>query len=301
MVKTEKQGFFSLLRIAAPYLALTTLYTIIILAVEEHFGDHIYKIPGQVVSVFGLAVAFFLGFRMNSAYDRWWEARKIFGELTNTSRSFVVKVVAYFNNPKNVSSTDERGIQRGVELIRLCKLYIKQLKNEMHNNFHPGFDAENLDLLKAHAVNTDQKISNEILIAMTISIEHSFSQNAPFEKSDLMQHINRFYDVQGKAERIKNTAFLKIYSAFTKIVVGFYVLLIPFLIGDIDLGGEDSGFEFLSIPIMAVLSTAFLTINRLANLYAEPFSDNRTSVNIDKIIETIEADCDVAIKKCPSL
>lgn len=67
MVKTEKQGFFSLLKIAAPYLALTTLYTIVILAVEEHFGDHIYKIPGQAVSVFGLAVAFFLGFRMNSA------------------------------------------------------------------------------------------------------------------------------------------------------------------------------------------------------------------------------------------
>jgi putative membrane protein len=79
-----------------------------------------------------------------------------------------------------------------------------------------------------------------------------------------MQHINRFYEVQGKAERIKNTPFLMIYSAFTKIIVSFYVLLIPLFIGDIDLGGEQSGFEFLAIPIMVVISTVFLTINKLA-------------------------------------
>lgn len=107
-----------------------------------------------------------------------------------------------------------------------------------------------------------------------------------------MQHINRFYDIQGKAERIKNTPFLMIYSAFTKIIVSFYVILIPLFIGDIDLGGEDSGFEFLAIPIMVIISTAFLTINKLANLFGEPFSENKkTSVTIDEICKTIEQNC----------
>ena len=83
-----------------------------------------------------------------------------------------------------------------------------------------------------------------------------------------------------------------IYSAFTKIIVSFYVILIPLFIGDIDLGGEDSGFEFLAIPIMVIISTAFLTINRLANLYGEPFSENKkTSVTIDEICKTIEQNC----------
>jgi putative membrane protein len=97
--------------------------------------------------------------------------------------------------------------------------------------------------------------------------------------------------LQGKAERIKNTPFLMIYSAFTKIIVSFYVILIPLFIGDIDLGGEDSGFEFLAVPIMVIISTAFLTINKLANLYGEPFSENKTSVTIDDICKTIEQNC----------
>ncbi len=88
MIKTERQGLLQLLKIATPYMMITTVYAIVVLGLEEYFGDHIYKISGQIGSVFGLAVAFFLGFRMNSAYDRWWEARKIFGELTNNTRSF---------------------------------------------------------------------------------------------------------------------------------------------------------------------------------------------------------------------
>lgn len=97
MIKTEKQGLRQLLKIAAPFILFTLVYAVIVLGLEEYFGDHIYKISGQIGSVFGLAVAFFLGFRMNSAYDRWWEARKIFGELTNNSRSFVTKFYVYYS------------------------------------------------------------------------------------------------------------------------------------------------------------------------------------------------------------
>ena len=107
MVKTEKQGLLQLLKISFAYIVITTICTVLILGLEEYFGDHIYKISGQIGSVFGLAVAFFLGFRMNSAYDRWWEARKIFGELTNNTRSFVTKIYAYYGNKENFNETSE--------------------------------------------------------------------------------------------------------------------------------------------------------------------------------------------------
>ncbi|WP_373549747.1 bestrophin family ion channel [Haliscomenobacter sp.] len=291
-MKTEKQGLQQLLKIATPFLIVTTLYTVFVLGLEEYFGDHIYKISGQIGSVFGLAVAFFLGFRMNSAYDRWWEARKIFGELTNNTRSFVVKIYAYYGNAENFKETARTDFNiKAQKLIGLSILYIRQLKNEMHNNFKPTFDKPAIELLKEFKINTENKISNEILAALTKSIEDDFSSKANIEKGDLMQHINRFYDIQGKAERIKNTPFLMIYSAFTKIIVSFYVILIPLFVGDIDLGGEESGFEFLAVPIMVIISTAFLTINKLANLYGEPFSENKTSVTIDDICKTIEQNC----------
>lgn len=291
-MKTEKQGLQQLLKIATPFLLFTTVYTIFVLGLEEYFGDHIYKISGQIGSVFGLAVAFFLGFRMNSAYDRWWEARKIFGELTNNTRSFVVKIYAYYGNADNFKERALANINlKAQKLIGLSISYIRQLKNEMHNNFKPTFDQPAIELLNEFSINIDNKISNELLAALTKSIEDDFSSQANIEKGDLMQHINRFYDIQGKAERIKNTPFLMIYSAFTKIIVSFYVILIPLFVGDIDLGGEESGFEFLAVPIMVIISTAFLTINKLANLYGEPFSENKTSVTIDEICKTIEQNC----------
>lgn len=75
MLATEKQGIRHLLQISMPYLIFSFVYSILVLFIEERLGDTIYKVPGQR-SVFGLAVAFFLGFRMNSAYDRWWKQEK---------------------------------------------------------------------------------------------------------------------------------------------------------------------------------------------------------------------------------
>jgi ion channel-forming bestrophin family protein len=293
MIKTEKQGLLQLLKIASPYILFTTVYTIFFLALEEYFGDHVYNVPGQIGSVFGLALAFFLGFRMNSAYDRWWEARKIFGELTNNSRSFAAKIYTYYGNLENFKENQRSDLKTEARgLIKLCILYIRQLKNEMHNNLKPTFSEQDNVLINEFNINSQNKISNEILIALTKNIENNFSSKANLEKGDLMQHINRFYDIQGKAERIKNTPFLMIYSAFTKIIVNFYVILMPLFIGDIDLGGEGSGFEFLAIPIIVIISTAFLTINKLANLYGEPFAENKkTSVTIDEICKTIEQNC----------
>lgn len=101
MIKTEKQGLVKLLKIATPFILITTVYTVFVLGIEEYFGDYIYKIAGQIGSVFGLIVALFLGFRMNSAYDRWWGARNIFGKSTNNKRSFVAKIYAYNGNEQH--------------------------------------------------------------------------------------------------------------------------------------------------------------------------------------------------------
>ena len=60
MIKTEKQGLLHLGKITSPFVIITTIYTVLVLGMEEFFGDHIYKISGQIGSVFGLAVAFLL-------------------------------------------------------------------------------------------------------------------------------------------------------------------------------------------------------------------------------------------------
>jgi putative membrane protein len=178
MIKTEKQGLLHLFIIATPFMIITTVYAFLVVGLEEYFGDHIYKISGQIGSVFGLAVAFFLGFRMNSAYDRWWEARKIFGELTNNTRSFVAKIYAYFGNKEHFRTSEASILDTEAQrLIELTILYIRQLKNEMHNNFSPEFNSQATDLMKAFKINMENKISNEILLAITKNIEDAFMES----------------------------------------------------------------------------------------------------------------------------
>jgi putative membrane protein len=263
-----------------------------VLILEEIYGDHMFNQSMQIGSVFGIAVAFFLGFRMNSAYDRWWEARKIFGELTNNVRSFAAKVFIYYQNVSNLK--DELASENkhlANEMIDLICAYTAQLKSETHEVSHPNFGKAEQSLFERNSIELHSKVSNEILLALGSKIESSFKLSANIEKSDLHQHINRLYDIQGRAERINNTPFLKIYSAFTKATVFIYVLLIPFIIGDIDFGGEESHLEFLSIPLIAIVSTLFLTINRLANLYGDPLEENETSVPIDEICQIIIENC----------
>ena len=130
MIKTEKQGFAELIKIALPYFSGTLVYAILVLWIEEYYGDHIFKLSAQIGSVFGLAVAFFLGFRMNSAYDRWWEARKIFGELVNNSRSFSAKIYTYFSTSSNVDNGKNiNRLEVAKELIDLNSCFVEQLKN----------------------------------------------------------------------------------------------------------------------------------------------------------------------------
>ncbi len=298
MIDTEKDGHLALFRVAFPYIVLCLGYASLVLMGEEFLGDHIYMISGQVGSVFGLAVAFFLGFRMNSAYDRWWEARKIVGELTNNTRSFANKLYTYFSNPNNLNQAVQgQGLAETMVTLELLSAYVLQFDAEIRNQADEG-NAENDAFYLRHQLKLTNKLTNELLLAIAGRIETAMARESALEKNDLMQHINRFYEIQGKAERIQNTPFLLIYSAFTRIVVIIYVMLMPLLIGDIDLGGEDSGFEFLSLPIMAVIGSAFLIINRLANLYGAPFSNHNTSIPIQQLCMGLVGNVKEVAAKC---
>ncbi|MGK0414182.1 MAG: putative membrane protein [Polaribacter sp.] len=220
MIKTEKQGFWQLIKITYPYFFISDSYAILVLFLEEIYGDHIFIQSTQIGAVFGLAVAFFLGFRMNSAYDRWWEARKIFGELVNVSRSLSAKMYTYFQNSSNIIIEEHNNKSMiAIDLIDLTCCYISQLKNEIHEKPYPDYSEDNKRLCKTYKVDQTNKVSNEILISISSTIEKVFVNTSNIEKSDLMQQINQLYNIQGKAERINNTPFLKIYSAFTRATV----------------------------------------------------------------------------------
>jgi ion channel-forming bestrophin family protein len=276
---TLKEGFTPLIKMTLPTFLSYSLYSGLILILEKRYGDHLYSIPPQVGSVFGIAVAFFLGFRMNSAYDRWWEARKNIGELASNSRAFTSKVYTYFQNEE--PTICER-------LIEFLCLYIVQLKNQVHDL--PFIDHLHLSKLSGRDLSFFSRIknpANQILKIMSFNIEKSLNKDLSMEKYDLMVLLNKFHEIQGKIERTKETPFLNIYKAFTRLIVISYILLLPFFVGDIDMGGEGSHLELLAIPIVALLGTVFLTVDKLSNLYGEPFSLQDTSFSLTNLSQNI--------------
>lgn len=262
-VDTERVGLLNLIKVGIPEMLFATAYATFVIATEELYGDRIYSLPYEIGSVLGLAVAFFLGFRMNSAYDRWWEARKIMGELAANARKLSSKLVLYSRN-----LFPEAGIRAIDDLMEYNSHLAKHL-------LLPTSDSkqESLHLL--------QKISSKI--------DTAFGANT-LEKYDLLQIINNLHDIQGKAERTKFTPFLNIYKVFTKIMVYSYVLLSPFFVGDIDVGGEHSLLEWLAIPLTMLMAYLFLMISKLANMYGEPFSGTKTSLPLENIIFNLNED-----------
>ena len=80
-----------------------------------HFGIIAVNIPWLPVSVVGTAVAFYVGFKNNQAYDRMWEARKIWGGIINDSRSWGMMVDGFVNNLFTKESVSDGEIKRTKE------------------------------------------------------------------------------------------------------------------------------------------------------------------------------------------
>ena len=259
----NRKNLLTLTRIGIPELLFSAFYAFFVISLEEIYGDTIYSLPKEIGSVLGLAVAFFLGFRMNSAYDRWWEARKVIGEFAANSRKLSSKMVVY---------TQKRNPEVGTQTIDK----IIEFNNEL--TLH----------LKTPTKESKQK-TLQLLQDITSNIEMAFGSNT-LEKQDLMQIVNNLHDLQGKAERTKFTPFLNIYKIFTTLMVYSYVILLPFFVGDIDVGGEHSVFEVLAIPLTMHISFIFLLINKLSCMYGEPFSKAKTSLPMYRISLSLNQD-----------
>lgn len=95
MVIGEKLPWKIIFRLHAPWLALTAAVTVAAWVVTRvlELKLPVTPVPFQIA---GVALSIFLGFRNNSAYDRWWEARKLWGGIVNHSRTLGRQVLTLF-------------------------------------------------------------------------------------------------------------------------------------------------------------------------------------------------------------
>lgn len=172
-------------------------------------------IPG-IPALIGTAIAFFIAFNNNQAYNRWWEARIIWGGIVNDSRSLARNVLAY----SGASGSDTRRILlRHIGFLYALKASLRNSAEDDYKNYLVIEDVERIKEVK--------NIPNAILDLQSYELQRLSAGNDIdgfrfLALNDLIRSLN---DGMGKSERIQKTVFPTAYIYFTRLFIWILVML----------------------------------------------------------------------------
>lgn len=222
-------------------------------------------------SLLGFAISMLLVFRTNTAYDRWWEGRKLWGALVNNSRNLAVKLNSI------LSREDEKNRSFFKKIIPLfaSELCI-HLQNEktrlaLDANPHPeiiGFDSS-------------KHIPNQIVALMMnkVHLLHRDKSISDYQLLFLNNELQSFLDICGACERIKNTPIPYSYSAFIKKFIFFYVITLPL--------GFALSLGYLTIPVVIFIFYVLASLEIIAEEIEDPFGKDDNDLPMQKIATNI--------------
>ncbi|MTI32169.1 bestrophin family protein [Xanthovirga aplysinae] len=253
---------------------------IAVLTIEFNIADLTTSIA--VPGILGTALSIFLAFRTNSAYDRWWEARKVWGEIVNYSRSSTRQIMTFLRAGDSLHTNEElRKIREELAYRHISWCYA--LSNSLR-----GLDPfdENLGrLLSAKEIEelrTQKNVPNAILQNQAQRFREAekqgFMDKFYFLRMDDM--LNRLCDAMGKCERIKNTVFPPFYSRFAMMLLWFFAFLVP--LGLID------EIHYLSIPVSLVIVFVFYLLEELGYTLENPFENKAADTPMTALSRNIE-------------
>ena len=235
---------------------------------------HRPALPLSLITVLGTAISLVLAFRTNQSYDRWWEARSIWGGIVNDSRTLIRQVVAFTGNQGPAKPIVNRIANRQ---IAWCYSLSQSLR---------GMDA--LDGLSAYlepnelaAAGAADNKPNALLQQHSADVKGLQTMGAidSFGMMQMDNTIGRLCDHMGKCERIKSTVFPSTYSLFIHCFIYLFIFTIPF-----GLGNE---FGITEIPLTTGIGVAFFLIEKTAMHMQDPFENRPTDTAMTTIATNI--------------
>ncbi|GAB3332080.1 bestrophin family ion channel [Marivirga atlantica] len=288
-----------------PFL-LGLIYALSISAIAYYFDFNLF-LPWQPLSVIGIAVAFYLGFKNNSSYDRTWEARKIWGSIVNFSRSFGAATVTFIQGD-NEDILKKELIYRHIAWLTALRYQLRLTKEWEHTNerikgryspkvceeFIDKLDGELAFYLNAEELNSYKENSNiatQIMRRQSERLQELRNQQYfdDFRHMEFHQLVTAFYTDQGKSERIKNFPFPRQYASTTLWLTMVFAALTP--LGMVDVFHNISGWAYWLSPfISALVIWIFFLMEKIGDYSENPFEGTYNDVPITSIARTIEID-----------
>ena len=281
------------------------IYSTIVISLFHLFQIQ-FSIPWQPIGVIGIAVAFYLGFKNNSSYDRTWEARKIYGGIVNDSRSFGAAVVAFVQG-ENHSAFKKELIYRHVAWLTALRYQLRLSRSWEHTedringlyipticeNYNSKLTQELSRYLPESEVSEVSQKSNaatQILKIQSIRLQALKDQDCfdDFRHMEFHQIISNLYAGQGKAERIKNFPFPRQYASTAIWLTFVFCALVPFGLHGLFEGNLWT--NAIGITISAVIIWIFFLMEKIGDYSENPFEGSYNDVPITSISVGIEID-----------
>lgn len=253
------------------------LYSALIVVIEKEYfklpdSSYIRNIP-TLHTVLGAIISLLLVFRTNSAYDRWWEGRKQWGELTNNSRNLAMKLHAICGqNHPEVCDFFKRVIPAFAYALRNHLLSTKPEREMFEDELQEQFDLKIDDRIH---------IPNQIADMMMRKITHLYEEGiiSDAQLIILNEELRAFSNICGACERIKNTPIPFSYSVFIKKFIFGYVMTLPF--------GYMFTLGYLSIPIIVFIFYVLASLELIAEEIEDPFGGDTNDLPTDAMSRNI--------------
>lgn len=226
------------------------------------------SLPLNIPALLGTAVSLLLAFRTSQSYERWWEARTVWGAIVNDSRTLVRLVNQFLpEGDKNIRAIAERQI-----------IWTYALGESLRKLPFSDKVQKYLDENKISAVN----IPNALLDAHSKQLREIAASKGltDFQQMQLNDMVTRLCDSMGKCERLKNTVFPRSYSILVHILIYVFAAILPF--------GLDDSQLTVEIMITFLVPIVFITIEKTSIIMQDPFENGPVDTPVTSLAQTIE-------------
>ncbi len=234
-----------------------------------------------VHALLGIVLGLFLVFRINSAYDRWWEGRKLWGSLVNGTRNFALKINAYL--PEDDQKNRQWFSHTVVNFVFACKEHLRngvimdeltftdeKERQEIEKAVHKPNAIAGLLYKKVNALYKEGKLTGD----------HFFT---------LDKEMKEFIDIIGACERIKNTPIPYSYAMYIKKFIFTYIITLPV--------GFVTNLKYMTVPAVLIISFILLSVELIAEDIEDPFGLDMNDLPTDRLSVKIQEDLNEILGK----
>jgi len=241
-----------------PAMATVVIYTEIIAYVNQALWPGHLHTTAVVHSLLGFVISLLLVFRTNTAYERWWEGRRLWGNLVNSSRNLALKLNAALiaEHPARARLAAEMGE------------YALTLKHHLRDSAPPG------DAIRHPANAVAARLFHEI------DALRRRGDLGPDQLINLNAELTAFTDICGACERIKKTPIPYSYSLFIKKFIFVYIVTMPFtFVPD---------FGYWTALLVAFMFYVLASLEIIAEEVENPFGTDANDLPTDELVKTIQ-------------